>query len=170
LFSGDPVAPATFTKEATAQNYFPEWLIANVALVDTTAFARTYDQKEWAHAFGVTQLTARIDPNLTAPVLLYQWFHGTKPPAYISSGVLMPFPAVFFGGVQAAGPNTACGRLLTTAGPTTSRRSGGTPRRPERMKSTRMARECIDTWTEGSATFLVNGQRASRSSSIPRAR
>lgn len=105
LFSGDPVAPATFTTEATAQNYFPEWLITNVALVDTTAFARTYDQKQWAHAFGVTQLTARIDPNLTAPVLLYEWFHGTKPPAYISSGVIAPFPTVFFGGVQAAGPN-----------------------------------------------------------------
>ena len=28
VFSGDPVAPRDFTKEATAQEYFPEWFIA----------------------------------------------------------------------------------------------------------------------------------------------
>ena len=29
IFSGDPVAPGDFTREATAQEYFPEWLLAN---------------------------------------------------------------------------------------------------------------------------------------------
>ena len=61
VFSGDPVAPRDFTKEATAQEYFPEWVVAASTLVDVTAFARTYDQQQWAHAFGVTQLAARSD-------------------------------------------------------------------------------------------------------------
>ncbi|MGB8862186.1 MAG: hypothetical protein WCC60_23220, partial [Ilumatobacteraceae bacterium] len=62
VFSGDPVAPRDFTNEATAQEYFPEWVVAASTLVDVTAFARTYDQQQWAHAFGVTQLAARSDP------------------------------------------------------------------------------------------------------------
>ncbi|MCU0261136.1 MAG: ABC transporter substrate-binding protein, partial [Ilumatobacteraceae bacterium] len=59
IFVGDPIAPRDFTREATAQEYRPEWIIAAPALVDTTAFARTYDQEQWAHAFGVTHLAAR---------------------------------------------------------------------------------------------------------------
>ncbi len=48
LLSVDPIAPRDFTREATAQQYFPEWLLAGVTLTDTTAFARTYDQDQWA--------------------------------------------------------------------------------------------------------------------------
>ncbi|HMJ77916.1 MAG TPA: hypothetical protein VK507_18185, partial [Iamia sp.] len=40
VFSGDPVAPGPFTTEATAQEYFPEWVLGPQALVDTTAFSR----------------------------------------------------------------------------------------------------------------------------------
>ena len=58
VFSGDPVAPRDFTKEATAQEYFPEWFIAGTTLVDTNAFGRTYDPQQLLHAFGVTQLAA----------------------------------------------------------------------------------------------------------------
>jgi hypothetical protein len=104
IFSGDPVAPATFTKEATAQDYSPEWILGAQALVDTTAFARTYDQKQWAHAFGVSSLTARFDPTKSDSFFLYQWFTGTTPPAIDSNGVLFPQPAIFFGAIQTAGP------------------------------------------------------------------
>ena len=54
LFNGDPVAPQPLTVAATAQEYFPEWIMTGAALTDTSAFARTYDQKQWAHAFGVS--------------------------------------------------------------------------------------------------------------------
>ncbi len=50
IMASDPIAPKDFTQEATAQDYFPEWIISSTALVDTNAFARTYDQKQWAHA------------------------------------------------------------------------------------------------------------------------
>jgi hypothetical protein len=105
IFSGDPVAPRDFTKEATAQEYFPEWVVAASTLVDVTAFARTYDQQQWAHAFGVTQLAARSDPTKAGAYANYQWFTGSPPPANDTIGVIAPNPALLFFVLQAMGPN-----------------------------------------------------------------
>jgi Periplasmic binding protein len=104
IFQGDPVAPAAFTQEATRQNYFPEWIIGPGALTDTTAFGRTYDQKQWAHAFGISALTARIDPQVSDYLNLYKWFNNTTPPAIDTAPVLWPQPATFYAALQAAGP------------------------------------------------------------------
>ena len=52
IISTDPLIPANITKEATAQNYFPEWVIGPSVLADTTIFGRTFDQEQWAHALG----------------------------------------------------------------------------------------------------------------------
>ena len=105
IHSGDPVAPRDFTNEATAQEYFPEWVIAASTLVDVTAFARTYDQEQWSHAFGVTQLAARVDPTSSGAYANYVWFTGVEPPANDTIGVIAPNPALFFAVVQAVGPN-----------------------------------------------------------------
>ncbi len=105
LISGDPVAPGSFTRAATAQGYHPEWILSGSALMDTTAFARTYDQEQWAHAFGVSQLTARTRPEIDGSYFLYDWFHGEPPPADDSVGVLFPQPGLFYSAVQAAGPS-----------------------------------------------------------------
>ncbi len=105
IFSGDPVAPTTFTTEATAQDYFPEWVLGPQVLVDTTAFSRTYDQEQWAHAFGPSNLTVKPDRTQYASWVLYQWYFGEDPPAPDTSAVLFPNPAAFFAAVQAAGPN-----------------------------------------------------------------
>jgi hypothetical protein len=105
IFRGDPVAPRQFTKAATAQNYFPEWVIGASTLVDTTAFARTYDQTQWAHAFGVSVLPARSKPELSGARVLYKWFTGGDPPAPGNVGVLRPAPALFYTVLQLVGPN-----------------------------------------------------------------
>ncbi len=107
VFSGDPVAPRDFTKEATAQEYFPEWVVAASTLVDVTAFARTYDQQQWAHAFGVTQLAARGNPVTTGAYANYEWFTGSPPPADDSIGVIAPNPALLFAVLQGIGPNVS---------------------------------------------------------------
>ena len=57
MLSADPLIPANLTKEATAQDYFPEWVIAPSVFVDTTIFGRTFDQQQWKHAFGLSLLT-----------------------------------------------------------------------------------------------------------------
>ncbi len=105
VFSGDPVAPRDFTKEATAQEYFPEWVVSASTLVDVTAFARTYDQEQWSHAFGVTQLAARTPSDQIGPFYIYKWFNGVDPPADGSIAVFAPNPALFFAVVQGVGPN-----------------------------------------------------------------
>jgi hypothetical protein len=56
VFLGDPIMPIYLTKAATDQNYFPEWIITGTVLTDTTVFGRLYDQKQWAHAFGISSL------------------------------------------------------------------------------------------------------------------
>ena len=105
LLNTDPIAPRDFTREATAQQYFPEWVLAAVTLTDTTAFARTYDQEQWAHAFGITALAARIVPERSGYYRLYEWYNGEPPPAPDQIGVLAPYPAVFYGVLQDVGPD-----------------------------------------------------------------
>lgn len=105
VFSGDPVAPRDFTREATAQEYFPEWVVAGSGLVDTNAFSRTYDQQQWQHAFGVTFGAVRTDTEKVGAYALYKWFKGTEPPAPGRLPVMAPNPALFFSVLQGAGPN-----------------------------------------------------------------
>ncbi|HNE75735.1 MAG TPA: hypothetical protein PK623_12540 [Microthrixaceae bacterium] len=104
VFIGDPLAPQTLTKNATEQGFFPEWIVTGSALVDTTIFARTYDQSQWAHAFGPSNLFARSSGNLTGPTFLYKWFFGKNPPAE-QVALLLPNLQLFYAAFQGIGPN-----------------------------------------------------------------
>ncbi|MFI5044981.1 MAG: hypothetical protein ACHQDC_09330 [Acidimicrobiales bacterium] len=103
LYSGDPLAPKALTTEATGQDYFPEWVTTGSALVDSTIFARTYDQKQWAHAFGMSNLAARVSPKVAGPAHAYEWFNGTPAPAK-QAAALIPNLVVIYNGIQYAGP------------------------------------------------------------------
>lgn len=104
LFSGDPLSPKNFTTEATNQNYFPEWIITGTSLVDSTTFGRTYDQQQWKHAFGVSQLFARGKPEANWSYYLYRWYFGESPPASNAAQVVFPNPTVLMSGIMGAGP------------------------------------------------------------------
>ncbi|MEY2403624.1 MAG: hypothetical protein QOD38_1175 [Acidimicrobiaceae bacterium] len=104
ILQPDPIAPKSFTEEATKQNYFPEWVDGAGTLIDTAAFGRTYDQKQWAHAFGISFLSARVKREVADKFDLYRWYTGQNAPSE-GSGVLFPRPGLFFAGLQAAGPN-----------------------------------------------------------------
>ena len=56
LWMSDPIAPAYGTKAAASQNWFPENVIAGGGLLDYDALAQTYDQTEWQHAFGPSDI------------------------------------------------------------------------------------------------------------------
>ncbi|MDX2381355.1 MAG: hypothetical protein QNM02_16535, partial [Acidimicrobiia bacterium] len=105
IINGDPVAPREITNEATAQNYFPEWIVTGSVLIDTTAFARTYDQEQWSNAFGISNLAARIDRTKAGSHFLYEWFHGAPPAADDNIGVITPTPGTFYAVLQGVGPN-----------------------------------------------------------------
>lgn len=105
LLQADPIAPATFTQEATNQEYFPEWAVVGGTLVDTNTFGRVFDPQQWRHAFGITSGAVSLAPEITPGFALYEWFHGEPPPAAETAPILFPSPSLFFSLVQAAGPN-----------------------------------------------------------------
>jgi hypothetical protein len=112
IFSGDPVAPGALTRAATSQNYFPEWIISGAALTDTAIFARTYDQRQWAHAFGITFGGARTDPSVSGSTYLYHWFYGKNPPAATGAAVTTPLITLLFVALQATGPHVTPANVL----------------------------------------------------------
>lgn len=118
LFTGDPLAPQSLTQTATEQDYYPEWVIAGTALVDTTIFGRTYDQEQWKHAFGPSNLFARVSPQVAGSAYLYEWFWGEPPPAN-QSALVAPSLQFLMGVMQGVGPDlnpeTFQARIFTTA-------------------------------------------------------
>lgn len=112
IIQGDPSTPAYFTEAATQQEYFPEWIIGGSALMDSTAFARSYDQEQWAHAFGISTLSARTSPEIGGPRFRYRWYHGEDPPADDTINVMEPLPLIFHGALQGIGPNLTRDALI----------------------------------------------------------
>jgi hypothetical protein len=103
IYTGDPLMPASITKEATAQDYHPEWMIGPTVLVDTSIFGRTYDQTQWAHAFGVQLTPGRTPESIDITRALYEWFHGSPPPNN-TYGVIDPSVLLLARGATMAGP------------------------------------------------------------------
>lgn len=103
ILSTDPIVPAAITAEATKQGYFPEWIIGPSVLADTTIFGRTFDQQQWANAFGLGLPTARADNSLSDAFFVYEWYYGEEAPLN-TVDVILPGPANFVLGVHLAGP------------------------------------------------------------------
>ena len=106
LVQADPVLLPSFTQEATKQGWFPEWVLGGSPFIDTTAFGRTFDQQQWAHAFGISYFPPQVAPAADPPHRLYEWFHGEAPPVSGSLPLLLVHPQVtlFFTGLEHAGP------------------------------------------------------------------
>jgi hypothetical protein len=104
IFTGDPLMPGFFTKEATAQNYHPEWIMAGTVFADTSVFGRSFDQSQWAHAFGLDLTPARVVQSKNPAFTVSQWYFGTKPPSDKSYAVTYGDVKLLFDGLQTAGP------------------------------------------------------------------
>ncbi|HEX5097422.1 MAG TPA: hypothetical protein VFX21_15445, partial [Acidimicrobiia bacterium] len=104
ILSVDPLIPADITKEATKQNYFPEWVLGPNVLMDTTIFGRRTDQDQWSHMIGISLPTARGQREQSDSYLSYQWYYGKEVPVN-SQAVLYPAPWQLLVGISLAGPN-----------------------------------------------------------------
>ncbi len=104
MFAGDPLTPSSLTTEATAQNYFPEWVILGAAYSDTSLFGRTYDPKQWKHAFGVSSLYVPTPQPLDQYSEIIRWQSG-NPPAAKTYKLLVQAPLIFYTALHLAGPN-----------------------------------------------------------------
>lgn len=104
----DPITMIFFTQAATQQQYFPEWLIVGTLLTDTTFFGRTYDQAQWAHAFGISPIP--IFPDDISKTAQYAEYHHMKEGSSRGDegtqiSVREPAFSVLFSGIHNAGPN-----------------------------------------------------------------
>ena len=56
LLLSDSAMTGGLLKQATANDYHPEWIIGAFQYNDLGFFARQYDQDQWSHAFGISNL------------------------------------------------------------------------------------------------------------------
>ena len=106
IFAGDPIMPIYLTKACASIGYFPEWIITGIALTDTSALGRYYDQSEWSHAFGVTSLGVPVPVSTGDADRLYRWWYGPNAtPASLAAPAIIPPIQQLFAGVQLAGPD-----------------------------------------------------------------
>jgi hypothetical protein len=96
---GLAMTPA-LTKAATAQDYFPEWVVTGSGYQDQDIVARASDQEQLAHAFGLIWFSPYVvSAATTSP---FQWYWG-KDKGTMSggaTGVLLPL----YTGMHLAGP------------------------------------------------------------------
>jgi hypothetical protein len=103
IYTGDPLTPASLTEEATAQGYFPEWILASSYLMDTTIFGRLTDQQQWKNGFGVSAVPARGERSTNGAFQIWDWAYGGEPPNN-TANILEPPLRTIFTGIHLAGP------------------------------------------------------------------
>jgi hypothetical protein len=104
VFAGDPIMPIYLTRAAAGIGYSPEWIITGIVLTDVAALARYYDQKEWAHAFGVTSLGVPVPVASSDAYHLYRWWYGaSSSPASLAAPAIIPPFEQLFSAIQLAG-------------------------------------------------------------------
>lgn len=105
LLITDPVAPQALTRVATTQKYFPEWITSGQTLMESTVFARSYDQQQWAHAFGPSNRFPYTRSGIGSPLYLFAWYYGSPPPAQAATLLLSPHLQVLYAALQGMGPD-----------------------------------------------------------------
>jgi hypothetical protein len=103
LFANNSTAKS-LTTAATANNYKPEWIVTGYQFQDFDGFARTYDQEQFAHAFGVGVLPPQAipDPNAPPPLGQFEWYWGKSKGT--TAATTVGWMAFIYGAMQFAGP------------------------------------------------------------------
>jgi len=127
----DPIMPILITREATNQQYFPEWFIVGTGLSDTTTIARFYDQAQWQHAFGISPLWVTWD-RVEQSAGYREFHHGMPGMSKGDEGVLINIyrasVQTLFRGIHMAGP--VLNNETFVAGMYAYPKTGGTPAAP----------------------------------------
>jgi hypothetical protein len=94
------------SKQATNQNYRPEWLETGFAYTDATIFVRaTWDANQARSLYGVREVSLQTPKAAGDGWSLYRWENGENPPAKLL-GLESQMPAwhALFAGIHLAGP------------------------------------------------------------------
>lgn len=103
LAGTDVLYTPVLTKEATAQQWFPEWVVTSYLGQDLDLFSRLNDQTQWRHAFGVG---ASVGPASTQPLpqsIFYNWYWGDGKADSNTSAATVDLSALLTG-IHLAGP------------------------------------------------------------------
>jgi hypothetical protein len=103
VWFSDPIAPAYGTKAQSSQNWFPEEVIAGEGLLDYDALAQAYDQSEWAHAFGPSDLGEQYPINQSDAGLIWKQ-EGQSGSPNQNANLMTSYMLSVAGGIMAAGP------------------------------------------------------------------
>ena len=108
LVVADPITLGPLTRAATAQDWYPEWILSGALLADSTFLSRTYDQAQWAHAFGISTRALPTgqpdDPNPASQ--LYEWYYGTPPPVDdLQAATIVGGLSLLYSALTLAGPD-----------------------------------------------------------------
>ncbi len=88
-----PTQTTAFTQAATSNDYFPEWVEAGNGYIDLDFFARNFDAKQWAHAFGPVWFTPTVNGGSADTITTwFQWYWGKNQGTH-SPGVLALHPS-----------------------------------------------------------------------------
>ena len=104
IFTGDFLMPQFLTTEATAQGYFPEWILGPSLLADTAIFGRSYDQHQWPNGFAIGYAGTPGRTEDGTAYTIYTWAYGGQEPPSNIYAVLEPGLRDVFTGIQLAGP------------------------------------------------------------------
>ena len=99
----DPLLLTFLTAKAKEQNYFPEWMITGVALVDNDLIGQIFEQSEWSRAFGVSFSGPTQPQQQSLGYRAYKSVRQDEP----SIGVDLIYNQLYLLaiGIQGAGPN-----------------------------------------------------------------
>jgi hypothetical protein len=104
IYYGDPLTPASLTKEATAQDYHPEWILGPNLLMDTSLFARQTDVQQWKNGFGISLIAARGAQETNGAFRIWDWAYGGLPPNNTANVLNVSQLTIVFPGIHLAGP------------------------------------------------------------------
>jgi hypothetical protein len=72
----DSAMVGAMLKQATEQDYHPEWVYSGSQNIDFPVLGRTYDQEQWAHAFGISNVWPGSPDAPTTTPNVVQWYWG----------------------------------------------------------------------------------------------
>ncbi|GAC1478714.1 MAG: hypothetical protein NVS1B12_15310 [Acidimicrobiales bacterium] len=101
----DPIAPSYFTKAATSQAFFPEHVIVGSGLIDYDPLGRLYDPQQWAHAFGLSDLTNPVAFESSDAAIAWRQAGGAGSPADRGANLPLAYIAFFGYSLNEVGPN-----------------------------------------------------------------
>ncbi|GAA0611142.1 MULTISPECIES: ABC transporter substrate-binding protein [Sporichthya] len=56
VLASDPLLPLLLISRFSQQNYYPEYVVTGVGLMDSSVLGQLYDSSQWKHAFGLSMI------------------------------------------------------------------------------------------------------------------